>query len=65
MSEMVTPSDRTPTAAAARAATRATYCGRTAAEIVAAMDDSELERNARKGGAAAIEEMQRRQAARK
>jgi hypothetical protein len=60
MPEMVTP-----TAAAARAATRATYCGRTAAEIVAAMDDDELARNARKGGTAAIEEMQRRQAVRK
>ena len=56
MPEMVTPT------AAARAATRAVYCGRTAARIVAARDDNEL---ARKGGAAAIEEMQRRQAVRK
>ena len=62
MSGMVAPYDRTPTAAAAaRAATRARYRGMTTAQMAAAMDDKELERNARKGGTAAIAELERRQ----
>lgn len=54
---------RTPAPAAAeRAARRRRYASMTAAEIVAAMPPAELERNAHKGGTAAIAEQERRQA---